>query len=170
MAAPRSDRQYPTLLTFHTYRTHLIFAQELAARSALEQVSVCARQLEASLHGYCLLPSRFWLIVTIPGSSKASDFIQLFIGRSSRTIRKIDLGPIGGALHEGGKFQLWRKNTDIRRIETESEFKEKLGFIHLRPVKAGLVEDAAEWPYSSAPDWLGTGGGPIEINKEPRWE
>lgn len=132
----------------------------------LEQVATCIRQLRGRLHAYVLLPSRLHLIATVPTDSTASDFQQLFVSRSSRAIRKVDLGPIGGALHEGGKFQLWRKSADIQRLESEAEFKEKLGFVHLRPVKAGLMDDAADWPYSSAADWLGTGTGPLEIDKD----
>ncbi len=54
-------------------------------------------------------------------------------------------------------------------IQTESQLKIKMEYIHNNPVKAGLVQKAEDWMYSSAADWLTSGSGLIKIDKESQW-
>ena len=43
-----------------------------------------------------------------------------------------------------------------RALRTVREYHEKVGYIHLNPVKAGLVSRAEDWPWSSVHDYAGT--------------
>jgi hypothetical protein len=40
-----------------------------------------------------------------------------------------------------------------RALRTVKEYNEKVQYIHLNPVKAGLVSRAEDWPWSSAHDY-----------------
>jgi hypothetical protein len=51
-------------------------------------------------------------------------------------------------------------------VRTVKEYYEKVEYIHLNPVTAGLVERAEDWPWSSLRDYAGslrgtTGAHPI---------
>ena len=41
------------------------------------------------------------------------------------------------------------------------EHNEKVEYIHLNPVRAGLVRRAEEWPWSSVHDYAGSVQGPV---------
>jgi hypothetical protein len=47
-----------------------------------------------------------------------------------------------------------------RALRTVREYQEKVEYIHLNPVKAGLVERPEDWKGSSVHDYTGTVQGP----------
>jgi putative transposase len=61
---------------------------------------------------------------------------------------------------------LWQPRFFDRAVRTVKEYYEKVEYIHLNPVRAGLVERAEDWPWSSVRDYAGslrgtTGAHPI---------
>jgi len=60
------------------------------------------------------------------------------------------------------KYQFWK--LDNRPIELSSPkwINQKLAYIHLNPVRAGIVDKAADYLYSSAGRYIG-GEGQIEM-------
>jgi len=69
----------------------------------------------------------------------------------------------GGVLFQGRFFD--------RAIRTVKEYREKVEYMHLNPVKAGLVERPEEWKWSSVHDYTGTwqsaegAGSPIPLDR-----
>ncbi|MGH9454205.1 MAG: REP-associated tyrosine transposase [Terriglobia bacterium] len=52
--------------------------------------------------------------------------------------------------------RLWQGRFFDRALRTVKEYHEKVEYIHLNPVKAGLVSRAEEWRWSSVRDYTGT--------------
>ena len=58
-----------------------------------------------------------------------------------------------------------------RALRTVREYQEKVEYIHLNPVKAGLVERPGDWKWSSVHDYTGTvrapagAGSPIPVDR-----
>ena len=50
---------------------------------------------------------------------------------------------------ESSIYQVWQEGSHAEAIFTEKFARQKLEYIHCNPVRAGLVETADEWPYSS---------------------
>ena len=48
------------------------------------------------------------------------------------------------------KYQVWQEGSHPEAIYTEKFARQKLDYIHMNPVRAGLVETADQWLYSSA--------------------
>ena len=48
----------------------------------------------------------------------------------------------------------WQRRYYDFNIDGESKLDEKLQYMHLNPVRAGLVEKAVDWPWSSARHYL----------------
>lgn len=46
--------------------------------------------------------------------------------------------------------RLWTPRYYSFEIETREKLEEKLTYMHMNPVRAGLVSRAVEWPWSSA--------------------
>lgn len=60
------------------------------------------------------------------------------------------------------KHSVWQHHTDSLEIFGEETFRQKAGYIHMNPVSSGLVDDPAEYRFSSARQWSGT-----PLNNEP---
>ncbi len=52
--------------------------------------------------------------------------------------------------------RLWQSRYFDRALRTVKEYHEKVEYIHLNPVKAGLVRWPEEWPWSSIHGYKGT--------------
>ena len=55
---------------------------------------------------------------------------------------------------ESGLF--WQPRFFDRALRTVKEYYAKVEYLHLNPVRAGLVKRAEDWPWSSVHDYLGT--------------
>lgn len=51
------------------------------------------------------------------------------------------------------KYSLWQQEKNVFSIYSEAMFMEKVNYIHLNPVRAGLVERAIDYRWSSARIW-----------------
>jgi len=61
---------------------------------------------------------------------------------------------INGGRKESGL--LWQPRFFDRAVRTVKEYHEKVKYIHLNPVKAGLATRPEEWPWSSVHDYAGS--------------
>jgi len=57
--------------------------------------------------------------------------------------------------------RLWQPRFFDRALRTVREYNEKVQYIHLNPVKAGLASRPEDWPWSSVHDYTGS------INQTP---
>jgi putative transposase len=55
-----------------------------------------------------------------------------------------------------------------RVLRTVREYNEKVEYIHLNPVRAGLVGRAEEWPWSSVHDYTGSVQHPVATPRKSR--
>lgn len=53
------------------------------------------------------------------------------------------------------RYSLWQTEKNVLPIFSEGMFMEKLNYIHQNPVRAGLVEKATDYRWSSARIWQG---------------
>ena len=53
----------------------------------------------------------------------------------------------------GYRYSLWQHETNVFQIFSENVFMQKVNYIHLNPVRAGLVEDMLDYRWSSARCW-----------------
>ena len=59
---------------------------------------------------------------------------------------------------------LWQPRFFDRAVRTVKEYYEKVEYIHLNPVRAGLVERAEDWPWSSVRDYTGWLSGTVSAH------
>jgi|SRR6266850_184203 len=55
-------------------------------------------------------------------------------------------------------YSLWQKEKNVLSVFSEAMFMQKVNYIHLNPVRAGLVERAVDYRWSSARIWKGCAG------------
>jgi len=59
---------------------------------------------------------------------------------------------------------LWQPRFFDRAVRTVKEYYEKVEYIHLNPVRAGLVERAEDWSWSSTRDYAGNLSGTVSAH------
>jgi putative transposase len=129
-----------------------------------DSLTFVLREHRAALFGYVFMPSHVHLIVAMPKGESISDLMRDFKKFTSTKIRQ-QLEKEGRLsalkrLHanaQGKKnqvFKLWTDRFDDLVIDRDETLSVKLEYIHNNPVKAGLVEEAEDWEFSSARNYL----------------
>ena len=68
---------------------------------------------------------------------------------------------------EGERGLSWQPRFFDRALRRVKEYYEKVEYIHLNPVRAGLVKRAVEWQWSSAHDYTGGLSATFRPNRTP---
>lgn len=61
------------------------------------------------------------------------------------------------------KHQIWQEGFHPKEIFNEKELWQKIKYIHMNPVRKGLVEKPEDWKYNSAVDYLTDEKGLIDL-------
>ena len=118
-----------------------LFDEDSLKSSLLEIIKNCVKKHKADLYGYVVMSSHFHLMIRIEGGGpQLSRFMK-------------DVKSISSRQQFPTKKGIWQHRFDDLAIFTEDQFRTKLSYIHQNPVKAGLVEMADEYKFSSAQDW-----------------
>lgn len=83
----------------------------------------------------------------------------LTVSRVMEAIKDGATKRINRSRREAGR--LWQPRFFDRALRSVKEYHEKIAYLHLNPVRAGLVRRAEDWPWSSASDYTGS------VNRAP---
>jgi REP element-mobilizing transposase RayT len=112
------------------------------------------------LFAYVLMPDHFHVITDCPRTpSTLLRFVKGIVSRRvlgylkemnyETSLKKLE--------HDNWKrnhrYSLWQHDSDVFSIFSESTFMQKVNYIHLNPVRAGLVERVKDYRWSSARVW-----------------
>ena len=98
------------------------------------------------LTAWVFLPDHWHAIVMPPYPSTISSVMESVKVSSTRQINKL----------RADKGVLWQGRFFDRALRTVKEYHEKVEYIHLNPVKRGLVTKPEEWKWSSIHDYTST--------------
>ena len=102
------------------------------------------------------------------------DFKRFTSGRITRQAKVegkqewVSMFQQAGSETDRAEHKVWQDSFWEQCIYTEDFLKQKLDYIHLNPVRAGLVETAADYPYSSFRNYYLGDNQLIEIDSH--WE
>jgi len=111
---------------------------------------------EFELHEYVVMPNHVHLLVSLNDQHPLGRVIQLVKGGVSHSLRE-----------HGFVFSaVWQQRYYDRRVRDANEFAEFSRYIRQNPVRKGLVENAEDYPFSSAGKRGGLPGlKPLDFNK-----
>jgi len=113
---------------------------------------------------YVIMADHVHLLVR--ADKNMSEILRLLNGIAARRVIQylsengfhVSLAKLRGSLRERNhRHSVWHHHTDSLEIIGEDTFRQKLEYIHLNPVRAGYVDGAIDYRYSSARQWLGSG-------------
>jgi len=145
--APQETRTYFT--TFSTSGRRRLFHVESAARLMLDTLRGYREKGSFALHAFAVMPDHVHLLLTPAPEVSLEKAIQFMKGGFSFRLKS--------------RSEVWERAHFDKRIKDRDGYEACVAYIHANPVAAGLVEDAAQFAYSSAhpsasldpiPDWL----------------
>ena len=146
-----------------------ILADEASTKIVLNQLHESSLMMQVSIIGYVIMPSHVHLILGFKDVSLLPKFVQTFKSLTSRKLKELKEIKTNPHFIKNKSFTIWKRRFDDVVIYSQKQLRIKLDYIHNNPVKDGLTNEAVDWPYSSARDWLSDFNGPIPIDKDYTW-
>ena len=137
-----------------------VFQKEHIKDLACEAIDEARTSCGFLLFAYVIMPDHVHLLTDAPRKpSEVLQYIKGIVGH--RVIDYLKAQNYEASLeklrHQSWKrnhrYSLWQHDSDVFSVTSESKFMEKVNYIHLNPVRAGLVESAAEYRWSSFRWW-----------------
>ena len=171
--------------TFH-YTTSVchgrvpVFTSEKVCDLFIEALAETRRQLPLKLIGYVVMPDHTHLIINpvnrdisaVMNSLKSASARQIIDwlkeSNYASSLRKLALE---NPKKRGHTHSLWQKDFSSIDLWSPKFIRQKLNYIHLNPVRAGLCEHPAEGKYSSYRAYLPheLGSVPLEMDLRGHW-
>ena len=146
-----SDQLYFHFVTSSCHGRRKLLDEDHPKRIVLGQLNACLLRYEAKCVGFVVMPDHVHAILWFPETDKLSVFLQQWKRLTSHTIRKWMSDHMARYFAEDEiPARFWTPRYYSFEIYSESKLIEKLEYMHLNPVRAGLVEKAVDWQWSSA--------------------
>lgn len=114
----------------------------------------------------CILPDHLHAIWTLPEGD--ADYAGRWSLLKSSVSRQLPATPRNPSQLRKREKDIWQRRYWEHQIRDESDLQRHVNYIHYNPVKHGLVDRVADWPYSSfhryvekglfPSDWAGSAG------------
>jgi putative transposase len=118
--------------------------------------------------GYVVMPEHIHLLLSEPAQGNPSVVMQslkqVFAHRLLQKWRKQNASCAIESSH------IWQRRFYDFVVFTEKKRTQKLGYMHLNPVKRGLVDEEHQWPWSSFRHYTLGERGPVLINEVQKAE
>ncbi|MBE2219047.1 MAG: transposase [Ignavibacteria bacterium] len=118
----------------------------------------------AFLTAYVIMPHHIHMILYIPENESLIAFMRDFKKYTSTEIRKqleadknlpqLERLRANAEKYPRQVFKLWEDRYDDFVLYEDYAIQQKFDYIHMNPVRAGLVENPEEWLYSSARNYI----------------
>ena len=165
------DQTLPHYITATVIDWIDVFTRQTYRDSIIESLDYCIKNKGMILYGYVIMSNHIHLIIQSQ-DGKLSDLIRDFKKFTAKNIlEKIQVIPesrkewmlerfkLAAEKHtRNKKYQFWQYGNNPEEIYTNKFMWSKLDYIHLNPVRAGLVEKASQYIYSSASNYINDSG------------
>jgi REP element-mobilizing transposase RayT len=171
------DQSKPHFITAAVVDWVDVFSRKKYQDCIIESLDFCIKNKGMILYGFVIMSNHIHLIIQSE-ENKLSDLIRDFKKFTAKTIlNKIENGPESSAdwmlkrfefackSHtRNEKYQFWQYGSHPEEIFSEKFMWSKLDYIHMNPIRAGIVSKASHYSYSSASNYVNDEG-IIEITK-----
>ena len=148
---PYNDERYVHFITFSVYRRRRLLDLDQPKRIVLGVLNHLLDSMAARCVGFVLMPNHVHALIWLPEPGDITRFLHGWKRMSSFRIRQWHAQQAPNYFQgfgPGDKF--WQPKSYIFHIHSEAKLREKLDYMHLNPVRAGLVAKAEQWRWSSA--------------------
>ncbi len=146
-------------MTCVVYNRLKIFASPSFIIPIIDSLNYHRFQYSCKLIGFVIMPDHIHILIFPQIGQAVTDFMRDFkrftSGRITRQAKVEGRTEWMEAFEKAGtetgraEHKVWQDSFWEQSIYTEKFLGQKLDYIHLNPVRAGIVEASAEYPYSS---------------------
>jgi putative transposase len=151
----RYGQRHLHFITCSCYR-RLPFLRNARQRDALLKILNAVREkYQFSLLGYVVMPEHIHILISEPSVGTPGTVMQVFKQRVSRALRKKTRPRNASQLNlwKSGSREVsthfWQRRFYDFNVWTARKRIEKINYMHMNPVKRGLVDDPKLWLWSS---------------------
>jgi REP element-mobilizing transposase RayT len=162
-----TDKHYPYFVTWTVVDWLPLFAESAYRQIVLDSLSYLRTNKCTQLNAFVVMSTHvhamLWPEDGINLSDVTRDFKRFTSREISREAKRQDAKEFIRIFENARKenraqdvssYQVWQEGSHPEAIFTEKFARQKLDYIHLNPVRAGMVKTADEWGYSSARSYL----------------
>jgi len=128
------NKGHDHFLTISCFRHRPILGTPEARDTFLQILHETSNRYKLEILGYVVMPDHVHLLLSEPETKPLSSAIQILKQNFSRT---------------RPETEVWETRYHDFNVYSEGKRQEKLNYIHLNPVRRGLVTDPHQWPWSS---------------------
>ena len=172
------DQDRPHFVTFTVVGWIDVFRRRDCCDFLIESLKYCQREKGLVIYAWCIMSTHVHLIVGRNKEYKLEAIVRDFKRFTSIQICKLleenkaesrgewmlayfKQAAIKSKKHI--KYMFWKDGYHPVELSTNARLKQRLNYIHNNPVKAGIVERAEDYIYSSAKDYYLNELGLLEI-------
>jgi REP element-mobilizing transposase RayT len=119
-----------------------VFTRKIYKDPVIDCLDFCIKNKGMILYGYVIMSNHIHLAVQSEPESRRAWMLERFKKATESHARNKNL-------------QFWQYANHAEEIYSEKFMWSKLDYIHLNPVIAGIVEQASDYVYSSASNYVG---------------
>lgn len=162
-----TDKNFPYFVTWTIVDWLPVFAQPAYRQIILDSLNYLRTSKRTELNAFVIMSTHAHAILWPDDGINLSDVTRDFKRFTSRKISQLAeqtdakqlLSSFKNARRENraqdiSTYQVWQEGSHPEAIFTEKFARQKLDYIHLNPIRAGLAKTGDEWPYSSARAYL----------------
>jgi putative transposase len=157
----------PYFLTFTVVDWVDVFTRKIYRDIVIDSLKYCRTYKELQVWAYVIMSNHMHCILSAK-KQNLSDIIRDFKRHTASTILKAIQSPDESRRDwmmkrfefsarsnlRNTEHQFWTHENHPVELVSEKFTSQKLNYIHLNPVRAGLVERAEDWLYSSARNYI----------------
>ena len=152
-----------------------VFSTPSCVQIIFDALNYARKNQGLQILGYVIMPHHLHIIARAPNLSKVmQSFKSITAKRIIEELKKLGKEHLLLALEDFKRAhkiestsQVWQEGNHPQELTNEHMIRQKLDYMHMNPVRAGLVARPEDWPYSSVLNYLGLEA-PIEIDKNWR--
>lgn len=158
-----TDKNYAYFVTWTVVNWLPLFAESVHRQIVLDSLSYLRTDKQTQLNAFVVMSTHIHAVLWPDDGINLSDVTRDLKRFTSRKISK-EAEKQGATklilsfknarkenrAQDVSTYQVWQEGSHPEAIFTEKFAKQKIDYIHLNPVRAGMVKTADEWPYSSA--------------------
>ena len=149
-----------------------LFSKKAYRDIVLDSIEYCQKKKGLIVHAWCIMSSHLHLIISRNSNETLSEIIRDFKKYSSiKLIEEITnktdsrkswllqlFKEAASPINRNRKYKVWRDGNHPVELITNEMINVRLNYTHMNPVKAGVVNKAEDYTYSSAQDYCGIDG------------
>ena len=131
------DFERTFFITTITWQRVPIFRAEARARLLIDVLLGYRDQGKYLLHEFVIMPDHIHVLLTPAPEISLERAVQFIKGGYSYRLRKSE------------KVQVWQESFTNHRVRDAHDYQRHCEYVRMNPMRAGLVRDLTEYPYSS---------------------